>query len=625
MVSAGAGVEIAEETWSRTSLESVVVRFAGDSGDGIQVVGGRFTLATAIGGSDLATFPDFPAEIRAPTGTTFGVSAFQINFGARRIRTIGDAPDVLVALNPAALKVNLAELPRGATIILDGGSFKERDLKKAGFTGDPRHDGTLAAYRVVDIDISDLTKKATASTGLSSREQLRCKNFWSLGLVLWMFDRPREPILVWLRQRFAKQPEVAEANSLALNAGHALGETAELGPLPAFKVGPAPIEAGLYRTVTGHEALAFGLVDGARKAGLRMVFCSYPITPASALLHHLAGMKAFGVTTFQAEDEIAAACAALGASYAGSIGVTSSSGPGIALKTETIGLAIGAELPLVVVNSQRAGPSTGMPTKTEQSDLYQAVFGRNADSPLVVLAAATPADCFVMAREAIRLAVHHMTPVMLLTDGFLANASEPWLIPDLDATPAFPVRFRAEPEGYQPFARDGRGVRDWVKPGTPGLEHRIGGIERDALSGNISYDPANHQRMTEARWDKVLAVADDIPEQEVEQGEKSGRLAVVGWGSTYGPIARAVTTLRDKGQSVSHIHLRHLWPLPRNLGDLLRGFENILVPEMNKGQLVTILRSEYLVPAQPLSKVTGKPFTIHEVEDAMMAALGISA
>ncbi|MFO1067935.1 MAG: 2-oxoacid:acceptor oxidoreductase subunit alpha [Geminicoccaceae bacterium] len=604
----------------RRTIDSAVVRLAGDSGDGIQLTGSQLTLATALAGNDLATFPDFPAEIRAPVGTTFGVSAFQIHFGASHVDTIGDTPDLLVALNPAALKVNLRDLRPGGVIVLDGGSFGERDLRKAGWTSDPREDGTLDAWRVIDIDISRNTREAVKATGLSAREALRCKNFYALGLVYWIYGRDRAPTAAWLRDKFKGNPAVAAANLAALDAGHALGETAELH-LPAYRVPPAPIPPGLYRTVTGHEALAYGLVDGAQKAGLKMVFCSYPITPASALLHHLARLKAFDVTTFQAEDEIAAVCAAIGASYAGTLGVTSSSGPGIALKTEAIGLAIATELPLVIVNAQRGGPSTGMPTKTEQSDLYQAVYGRNADSPLVVLAAASPADCFAVARAAVRIAVQHMTPVMLLTDGFLANASEPWRIPDLDAVPAFPVTFRTDPDGFQPFLRDDRLVRPWVRPGTPGLEHRIGGIERDYDSGNISYEPANHQRMTDARWEKVLKVADSIPPQAVEQGPASGSLAVVGWGSTHGPIAGAVAAARARGRDVAHIHLRHIWPLPANLGELLRGYARILVPEMNKGQLVTLLRSEYLVPAQGLAKVTGKPFTIAELEQAIETIL----
>ena len=605
----------------RESVDSAVVRFAGDSGDGVQLTGTQFTLATALAGNDLETFPDFPAEIRAPIGTTFGVSAFQINFGARRIYTVGDRADVLVALNPAALKVNLREIRPGGTIVLDSGSFDERSLRKAGLGADPRHDGSLAGFRLVEIDISANTRSATRHTGLSARDQLRCKNFYALGVVYWMFDRDRAPTVRWLEQRFKDRPELAVANVAALDAGHALGETAELHQLPTFQVEPAPARPGLYRTITGHEALAFGLLDGARKAALKMVFCSYPITPASALLHHLAKLRGFGITTFQAEDEIAAACAAIGASYAGSLGVTASSGPGIALKTEAIGLAVATELPLVIVNAQRGGPSTGLPTKTEQSDLFQAVMGRNGDTPIVVLAAATPSDCFAVAREAVRIAVHHMTPVMLLTDGFLANSSEPWLIPDVEATPAFPARFRSEPEGFHPFLRDERLVRPWVKPGTPGLQHRIGGIERDYDSGNISYDPANHQRMTDARWHKVLKVADGLPDQACEQGIAGADLAVVGWGSTFGPIARAVIEARERGRNVAHVHLRHLWPMPRNLGELLRSFPRLLVPEMNQGQLVRLLRSEFLVPAKGLSKVTGRPFTVAELGAAIDSAL----
>ena len=605
----------------RESVDSAVVRFAGDSGDGVQLTGTQFTLATALAGNDLETFPDFPAEIRAPVGTTFGVSAFQINFGARQIYTVGDRADVLVALNPAALKVNLREIRPGGTIVLDSGSFDERSLRKAGLDADPRHDGTLAGFRLVEIDISGNTKSATRHTGLSARDQLRCKNFYALGVVYWMFDRDRAPTVRWLEQRFKDRPELAAANVAALDAGHALGETAELHQLPTFHVEPAPARPGLYRTITGHEALAFGLLDGARKAALKMVFCSCPITPASALLHHLAKLRGFGITTFQAEDEIAAACAAIGASYAGSLGVTASSGPGIALKTEAIGLAVATELPLVIVNAQRGGPSTGLPTKTEQSDLFQAVMGRNGDTPIVVLAAATPSDCFAVAREAVRIAVHHMTPVMLLTDGFLANSAEPWLIPDVDEAPAFPARFRSEPEGFHPFLRDERLVRPWVKPGTPGLQHRIGGIERDYDSGNISYDPGNHQRMTDARWNKVLKVADGLPDQACEHGIAGADLAVVGWGSTFGPIARAVIEARQRGRNVAHVHIRHLWPMPRNLGELLRSFPRILVPEMNQGQLVRLLRSEFLVPAKGLSKVTGRPFTVAELGAAIDSAL----
>ena len=608
---------------SRREVESVVVRFAGDSGDGIQLTGSQFTLSTALVGNDLATFPDFPAEIRAPVGTTYGVSAFQINFGARRVKTAGDEPDLLVALNPAALKVNLAAVKPGGTVIIDTGTCTARNYRKAGYEGDPLEDGTLAPYQVMPIDISQHTSEALKDFGLSNKEMLRSKNMWALGLVYWMYGRERKQTVDWLKTKFAKRPEIAEANIAALNAGHAFGETAEMsGGRGGFTVAPAALDKGLYRTVSGAEALAWGLVTGAQLAGLEMVFCSYPITPASSLLHALAKLRGYGVTTFQAEDEISAVCSAIGVAYAGSLGVTSSSGPGIALKTEGIGLAIGAELPLVIVDTQRAGPSTGMPTKTEQSDLYQAVFGRNADSPLAVLAANSPSDCFEVAIEAVRLAIKYMTPVILLSDGYIANAAEPWRIPDVIDFEPFPALFRVDPEGFKPFGRDAKTLaRAWVKPGTPGLEHRIGGIERDSETGNISYDPANHQHMTDMRIAKIEGIAADIPEQGLELGEPGGKLAVVGWGSTYGPINRAVGNLREAGLDVAHMHLRHIWPLPRNLGDLLAGFDKVLVPEMNAGQLLTVLRSRYLIPAEGLNKVTGQPFKISEIEAAVRQRL----
>src|SRR5215472_5819232 len=608
------------------AFDSVVVRFAGDSGDGMQLTGGRFTLSTALAGNDLATFPDFPAEIRAPQGTTFGVSAFQINFGSASIETAGDAPDVLMAMNPAALVVNLADLRAGGLIIADTGAFDQRNLTKAGYATNPLEDGSLAPYHVVGLDISRLTLEAVKPFGLGNREALRCKNMWSLGLVLWMFDRGREPVIHWLKGRFGSQSQLLEANIAALNAGNAYGETAELGPaLTQCRVPPAAMAPGLYRTVTGAEALALGLVAGSQLAGLPMFFGSYPITPASPILHHLARLKEYDVTTFQAEDEIAAICSAIGASYAGHLGVTSSSGPGIALKTEALGLAIVSELPLVVVNSQRSGPSTGMPTKTEQSDLYQAVYGRNGDSPLVVLAARSPSDCFEVAIEAVRLAVEFMTPVILLSDGYIANAAEPWRLPDPDALKPFAVEFydRAPTEGrINPFQRDPQTLkRVWIKPGTPGLMHRIGGIEKSFATGDISYEPDNHQKMTDTRKAKIDGIADFIAEQTVSLGQAGGKLAVVGWGSTYGAIHQAVARSRARGADVSHIHLRHLWPLPRNLGPLLRGYERVLVPEMNTGQLKTVLRDQYLVDAKPCNKVSGQPFRIAEIEAAIDQAL----
>ncbi len=602
----------------RLDLETAVVRFAGDSGDGMQLTGSQFTQSVASAGYDLATFPDFPAEIRAPAGTTFGVSAFQIQFGTR-VKTSGDAPDMLVAMNPAALKVELQHLRPGGLLLIDEGAFTDRNVRRAGFETSPLEDNSLDHYRVMKMDISRMTFEAVKETGLSQKEALRCKNLWTLGLVYWMYGRDRQPTINWLNQKFAKRTDIAEANTLALNAGHAFGETAEMShDFPAYRVRRSSLPAGEYRTITGGEALALGLVVGCQLAELEMFLGSYPITPASPILHSLAGLKQYGVKTFQAEDEIAAVCAAIGASYAGALGVTSSSGPGIALKAEAIGLAISAELPLVVVNSQRAGPSTGMPTKTEQSDLYQAVYGRNGDSPLVVLSASSPSDCFDAAIEAVRLATKYMTPVMLLTDGYIANAAEPWLIPDVDTFEKMPTSFYTDPKDFHPFLRDPKTLaRVWAVPGTAGLEHRIGGLEKDYDSGHISYDADNHQRMTDVRKAKIDGIANDIPEQTVADGTESGKLAVVGWGSTYGPISSAVSRLREEGCDVSHIHLRHIWPLPRNLKTLLSGFDRVLVPEMNTGQLVTVLRSEYLLDAEGLNKVTGQPFRVVEIEAAI--------
>lgn len=623
MSTAASTAETLEPLEDREELESVVIRFAGDSGDGVQVSGGQLTQVTALAGNDLATFPDFPAEIRAPIGTTYGVSAFQINFGARRIRTAGDQPDVLVAFNPAALKVNIGDMPGGSLVIVDAGTFSERNLKKAGYQANPLEDQSLDNFRVVEIDISKRTLDSVEAFGLSQKQALRCKNFWTLGLVYWLYSRDRQPTIDWLNEKFGKLPGIAEANIAAINAGHAYGETAELGEeIKGYFVPPAEMPGGLYRTVTGADALAYGLVAGAKLSGLKLFLGSYPITPASALLHVLAGMKEFGVTTFQAEDEISAICCAIGASYAGSLGITSSSGPGIALKTEAIGLAVSTELPLVIVNSQRSGPSTGMPTKTEQSDLYQAVFGRNGDAPVPVLAASSPADAYDTAAEAVRIATKYMTPVFLLTDSYIINAAEPWLIPDVDAAPHHKVEFRTDPEGFHPFLRDDKTLaRVWALPGTPGLEHRIGGLEKDYDSGNISYDPENHHRMTMVRKAKIDGIADDIPLQTIALGSEEDTVAVVGWGSTYGPINRAVDDLRVDAMAVAHIHLRHIWPLPRNLGELLSSFKHVLIPEMNTGQLRTLLRSEYLVPAEGLNNVSGLPFKTTEIKAAVRKLL----
>lgn len=600
----------------RKALDSVVIRFAGDSGDGMQLTGTQFTQSTALMGNDLATFPDFPAEIRAPAGTTFGVSAFQINFASYDIQTPGDEPDVLVAMNPAALKVHLRDVPKGGTIIVNTDAFTPRNVARAGYGENPLEDGTLDNYAVVAVEMNKLTNAAVADCGVSAKEATRAKNFWALGLMCWIYDRDRQPTVDWVKHRFGKSPNIAAANIAALNAGHAYGETVELpSGAEAYMVPRAEVRPGTYRAVTGTEAIAWGLVTGAHKAGLRLFLGSYPITPASALLHTLTNLKQYGVTTFQAEDEIAAVCSAIGASYAGAIGVTSSSGPGVALKTEAIGLALVAELPLVVVNSQRGGPSTGLPTKTEQSDLNQSVFGRNADTPLPVVASATAQDCFETAIEAVRLAVKYMTPVILLTDGYLANAAEPWEIPDIDRIPEFKVSFRTDPEGFHPYLRDEKTLaRNWAIPGTPGMMHRIGGIEKDYDTGHISYDSANHHKMTKVRAAKIDGVADDIPPQGVASGEDRGKLAVVGWGSTYGAINQAVQRCRRDGLRASHIHIRHVWPLPANLGELLSRFDRIVVPEMNNGQLVHVLRGKYLVDAESVTQISGQPFKVSTLE-----------
>ncbi|MDQ2893714.1 MAG: 2-oxoacid:acceptor oxidoreductase subunit alpha [Pseudomonadota bacterium] len=607
-----------QEASAHPVAESIVVRFAGDSGDGMQLTGGQFTLSTALAGNDLATFPDFPAEIRAPQGTLFGVSAFQINFGSTAIETAGDAPDVLVAMNPAALKTNVESLKIGGLIIADEGEFGDRNLAKAKYAANPLTDGSLAKWQLMSFNISQLTLEAVKPFGLGNKEALRCKNMWTLGLALWMFDRDRAPIVDWLTNKFAKAPTLAEANIAALNAGHAYGETAELaGPMKQHHIAVAPAEAGLWRTVTGADSISLGLVAGAQLANVKMFFGGYPITPASAILHSLARLKEFGVTTFQAEDEIAAIASAIGASYAGQLGVTSSSGPGIALKGEAMGLAIMTELPLVIINSQRGGPSTGLPTKTEQSDLYQAVYGRNGDAPMPVIAARSAADCFDCAIEAVRIATQYMTPVMLLTDGYIANAAEPWKVPDVTDYAPFPVQFldHVPDGGFRPYSRDDKLARPWAVPGTPGLLHRIGGIEKQQGTGNIEYGPENHQAMTDMRKAKVDGIV--VPDQQVEWGESGGKLAIVGWGSTFGPIHQAVRRARQRGLDVSHVHIRHIWPMPRNMAVLLRGYQDILVPEMNTGQLKTVLRDQFLVDAKPLNKVSGQPFKIAEIEAAI--------
>lgn len=608
---------------SAHQVSDVVVRFAGDSGDGMQLTGSNFTEATAIYGNDLATFPDFPAEIRAPAGATFGVSAFQIYFGSEDVSTAGDDVDVLVAMNPAALITNLKDVLPGGLLVIDTDAFTDKNLARAGYASNPVEDGSLDAYRVIPIAVSKQVVEAVKPFGLSHKFAVRCKNMWTLGLVMWLFDRDRTITVDNLKKKFANKPEIADANVAALNAGHAYAETAELPTgVEVYRVPRAEVAPGLYRNITGSESLAYGLIAGGQLADLPITFASYPITPASSLLHTLSGQKQFNVVTFQAEDEIAAVCAAIGASFAGSLGITSSSGPGISLKAEAISLASATELPLVVVNTQRGGPSTGLPTKTEQSDLNQSLFGRHGDTMLPVISCSTSVDCFDVAIEAVRIATQFMTPVILLSDGYMANASEPWLLPDINDYEPFPVKFETNPDGFSPANRDPETLsRVWAKPGTPGLEHRIGGIEKDFDSGDISYDADNHQRMTDLRKDKIEGIANYIPEQEVSLGNTKGKVAVVGWGSTYGAIHQAVKRCRMENLDVSHIHVRYMNPLPRNLGELLAGYDQVLMPEMNTGQFVNIIRAKYLIDAKPLNKVSGQPFKIREVETAIRSLL----
>ena len=600
-------------------VDSIVIRIAGDSGDGIQLMGSQFAVSTALSGADFATFPDYPAEIRAPVGTTFGVSAYQINLGGGPITTAGDAPDVLVAFNPAALKVSLPLLRKGALVIVNNDAFTARNLTKAGYDSDPREGDVLGDYQVITADVARLNLEAVKEFGLSKSEGGRCKNFYALGVLMWMFDRDLASIETWINRRLADRPTLRDANIRALHAGHAYGETAELAAaLPQIRLPETNLESGEYRSITGAEALALGIAAAGELADRPVMFCSYPITPASPLLHRLSRLGEMGVGTFQAEDEIAAICAAIGASYGGMIGVTSSSGPGIALKSEAMGLAVNAELPLVIVNWQRGGPSTGLPTKTEQSDLYQAVYGRNSDTPIPVIAASTSGDCFEMAIEAVRIALRHMTPVILLADGYLSNAAEPWKIPDVSSLR--PIKHNAVPVSDESperraWARDEESLgRPWVTPGMPGLMHRIGGLEKDVDTGHISYDPANHQAMTDLRQAKVESVANFIPDQTMELGDDRGDLVVVGWGSTYGPIYQAA-----RATGASFVHLRHLQPLPKNLHHLLGRFEKVLVPEMNTGQLATLLRDKLCLNPISFPKVSGQPFLISELVEKIEA------
>jgi len=611
-------------------VDQVVIRFAGDSGDGMQVTGDRFTNATAVLGNDLATLPDFPAEIRAPAGTLFGVSGFQLHFADHDILTPGDAPNVLVAMNPAALKTNIKDLVPGGTVIVNSDAFDDRSLAKAEYANNPLTDGSLAGYEVYEVPLNKLTLGSLEGiTGLTQKDMLRSKNMFALGLLSWMFSRPTDGSEGWIRDKFGKSPEVAEANLRAFRAGIAFGETTEVFT-HSFIIKPAKLEPGTYRNITGNQAITLGLVAASVRSGLQLVLAGYPITPASDVLHELARHKSFGIKTMQCEDEIASAAAALGASFAGSLGVTVTSGPGLDLKSETIGLAVSVELPLVVLDIQRAGPSTGMPTKTEQGDLLHAMFGRHGEAPLPIVAASSPVDCFDIVLEAARIALKYRTPVIVLSDAFLATGSEPWKLPDVDTLPdlttAFSFASAPNHEGeFWPFLRDPETLaRPWAIPGTPGLEHRIGGIEKADGTGDISYDPDNHQRMTLLRAQKISGIARDIPDVEVVDPDGNAELLVLGWGSTFGPIRAACRRLRNKGVPVAQAHLRHLNPFPSNLGDVLRSYRRVIVPENNLGQLLKLVRAEFLVDAQGINKVTGTPFKVGELVTALEAHMEVA-
>ena len=600
-------------------LDHVAIRFAGDSGDGIQLTGTKFTESTALAGNDLSTFPDFPAEIRAPAGSLAGVSGFQIHFASQDIRTPADQPDVLVAFNPAALRANVDDLRPNGMLVVNSDAFVAKNIERAGYTEADPLAPLRERFRVVEVPMTSLTREALRDSKLGAREADRSKNFFALGLVYWLYGRPVEPTIEWMQSRF--KADVLEANLRSLKAGIHFGETTELFPV-SFFVPKAKIQPGVYRNITGNTALAWGIVAAGVQMDRPVFLGAYPITPASDVLHELARYRHFGVKTFQAEDEIAAVSAAIGASYAGHLGICTTSGPGFILKQEAVGLAVMAELPVVIVNIQRAGPSTGMPTKTEQADLLAAMYGRNSESPVPILAAATPGDCFHVMLEAFRIAVRYMTPVVVLSDGYVANSSEPWLIPDPATLPRTQVEYRTDPQGFQPYQRDPETfARPWAVPGTPGLEHRIGGLETEELTGNVSYRPINHQRMVDQRAEKVARIANELPPVEVN-GSPSGQLLVVGWGGTYGAITSAVNEARAAGRDVSSIHLRHLNPFPTNLGDVLRRFEKVLVCELNSGQLWRLLRAEYVVPAEKLAKVEGQPFKVGEVRAAIERLLG---
>ena len=597
----------------REVIDKACIRFCGDSGDGMQITGSQFTNTAALYGNDLATFPDFPAEIRAPAGTLPGVSGFQVHFSSSDVYTPGDAVDVLVAMNPAALKMNLPDLRTNGILIVNLDDFKENDLRKAQITVSPLEDHSLDGYRLFAVELTKLTRAALKELGLDAKTMDRCKNFFALGMCYWLYNRSMDATLRYLEDKFKSKPALVAANRLAMQAGYSYCEATEAFQI-SYEIPPAKLTPGTYRNISGNTALAMGFVAASSKAGIPLFLGSYPITPASDILHELSQYKDFGVITFQAEDEIAAITSAIGAAYTGALGITTTSGPGMALKTEALGLAVAVELPLVVCDIQRGGPSTGLPTKTEQADLLQALFGRNSEAPVPVLAPSSPGDCFWVALEASRIAIKYMVPVIILSDGYLANGAEPWKIPDVSELPEIPVHFETNPEDFHPYRRNATTLaRPWAIPGTPGLEHRVGGIEKQDVTGNINYDPLNHERMVRLRASKVEAVADEIPDATPE-GDSSGDLLIVAWGSTHGPITAALKTAREKGQSVGHVHLRHLNPLPRNLGDVLKRFKHVLVPEMNMGQLLMVLRAKYLVDAQGYNKIQGKPFKQSEIE-----------
>jgi 2-oxoglutarate ferredoxin oxidoreductase subunit alpha len=608
-------------------LESATVRLAGDAGDGIQLVGARFTLASSVCGNDVRTLPDLPAEIRAPAGSLAGVSAFQLHFGAGPVRTSGDRLDTLIAFNPAALKRHLPDLAPGGLLIVNRDAFGAAELRRAAYTAHPLEDGSLSAYRLLSLPLTTLNREAVAALKLTPREADRCKNFFALGLLCWLYDRPTAPTLTWIADKFSGNPAVEEANRRSFLAGHRFGETTDLLPV-RYRVPPRPPPPGRYRRLTGNEALALGLVAAARRANLPLFFAAYPIAPVSEVLHRLAALPHFGVRAVQTEDEIAAVCAALGASFGGALAATATSGPGLCLKSEALGLAVMTELPLVVIDVQRGGPSLGLPTRTEQTDLFLALHGRHGECPLVVLAASSPADCFDIVLEAARLAVGHMTPVLVLSDAYLAGCAEPWRVPDVAALPTIPVRQATEPNGqrdgqpvFLPYARDERLVRPWAVPGTPGLEHCIGGLEKQNGTGQVSFEGVDHAQMVRLRAEKIARIAADIAPLTVD-GPESGELLVLGWGGTAGALTAATERCRQRGRSVAHAHLRHLNPLPPNLGDVLRRYRRVLVPELNAGQLLSLIRATFTVEGVGLNKMEGRPFLVGEVEAKIEEMLG---